>query len=112
MKFGDFEFSFAVSAVALAVAMLLGVGEGISPLFALGLLAASQAGFFALQAIKKSGVAPVRAEYLFISVITACFVASALSLSALYALFPLLFVPIMLCLPAICSLASGFFSPG
>lgn len=111
MDFGDFEFSAVVSASVVALVLLSGLFSA-GPLFALSLLALSQAGFFALSAFKKSGFQAPSAEYLFIAAVVVCFLASAVALGAPSAALSLLFVPIVFCAPAVGGLVRGAFSAG
>lgn len=108
MEFGDFGYSLAVSALAAFLLLLFGIG-GYSPLFLLWLFALSQAGFFALAALRKSGIGSPLAECVFAGVVFLGFFASALSFSALSASLQLLAVPIMLCAPAAGGAARSFF---
>lgn len=112
MKFEDFEWSLAFSAVAVALIVLLDSQGSITPLFALALFASSQAGFFALQALGKGGVSSPDTEYLFIVVVIGAFLASALSFLAFSAVLPLVFLPVALCAPAIGTLARGYLTAG
>ena len=108
MKFGDFEYSLAVSALAAFLLLLFGIG-GYPVLFLLWLFALSQAGFFALAALKRSGIGSPRAEYIFTGAVFLAFFAGALSFSAISASLQLLVVPIMLCAPSAGSAARSFF---
>ena len=110
MKLEEFELSLAVSAVLIALLMLTGAGGGISPLFAVALFAGSQAGFFGLQALKKSGTKSPNAEFIYVAVIFACFFIAAFSLSAFSAVVPFLFAPLALASPAIGGIARGMIS--
>jgi hypothetical protein len=112
MKFGEFEQSLAVSAAAVALIVLFDTQGRIPPLFAVALFALSQAGFFALGALRKGGLGSPDAEYLFIVVAIGAFLATSLSFLAISAAVQLFFVPVALCIPAVASLARGFISSG
>jgi len=110
VELGNFEASAAVSAAIVLLAMLL--GSGISPLAALALFALCLAGYFALEALKKSGQPSPGAELSFIIVAFGSFFLSIVSFNAFSAALPLLFVPSALCASAIASIGRGFFSSG
>ena len=107
----DFAFSLAVSVFAVALLLTAFPGIGFSPVAALFLLALSQAGFFALQALHKSGLPSPRAEYLFAGVLFVCFLAGALatgaSLRTMLSFAPL---PFALFAPSVASLSKSYFS--
>jgi len=107
----EFSFSLAVSALAVVLALLLLPGVGITMQSALFLLAVSQAGFFAMQAVRKSGVPSPRAEHLFIAVVFVCFLASAFVIGAsVKTMLSFASVPIVLCAPAIGATVKAYFS--
>ena len=62
----DFIFSLAVSALLVAFILFSNTAGGISPLFALALLALAITGHFALAALRKAGLSASHSEYLFI----------------------------------------------
>lgn len=108
----DFQFSLAVSALVAAFIMLSGAGGGVSPLFAAALLALSMAGFFALAAFRKAGVAHPGAEYLFIGAVLACYAVAAMALGAFSSILPFAFVPLAFSAPAVGALVRGVLSSG
>ena len=107
----DFAFSLAVCVFAVVLLLLAFPGMGFSPITALFLLALSQAGFFALQALHKSGLPSPRAEYMFVAVLFVCFLAAALatgpSLRTILSFAPL---PFSLAAPAAASFSKSYFS--
>ncbi len=102
--------SLAVSALLVAILMLMKVNGGMSPFFALALIAGSQVGFFAIQALKKSGVSSPNAEFLFVGAVFACFFIAVISFSAFQLFVPLLFAPLVLCAPAAAGVVGGILS--
>ena len=107
----DFAFSLAVCLFAVALLLLAFPGLGLSPITALFLLALSQAGFFALQALRKSGLPTPRAECLFAAVLFVCFLAGALATGAsLHAMLSFAPLPFSLFAPGVASLSKSYFS--
>lgn len=112
MKFGDFEAQLAVSALVLALIVLFDSQGRITPLFAIALAALSQAGYAALVALRKGGAQSPDAEFLFIIVALAGFIACSVSFFAFSFVLPLLFVPFALCAGALGTLARGYLTAG
>ncbi len=112
VEFGDFELSAAVSAFVVLLLMLFDSPGAITPMFAIGLFALSQAGYFALQSARKAEQESPDTEYLFIIVIITSFLLAIVSFNAFSAALPLLFVPAALCAPAFAAIARSFFVSG
>lgn len=112
MEFGDFEWQMAFSAAAVALIMLFDSQGRITPLFALALFAVSQAGYAALAALRKGGAQSPDAEFLFVIVALAGFIACSVSFFAFPLILPLLFVPFALCAGALGTLARGYLAAG
>ncbi len=112
MKFGDFEAQLAFSALVLALVVLFDSQGRITPLFAIALAALSQAGYAALAALRKAGAESPDAEFLFIIVALAGFIACSISFFAFSSVLPLVFVPAVLCAPAAGTLAKGYLAVG
>ncbi len=110
VKFEDFHYSLAASAIVAALIYLFDSNGGVTPLFALALFALSQAGFFATAALRKGGVSSPGAEYLLILVVTGAFLSAAISLVAFSSVLPLIFVPLALAAPAAGTLCRSFVS--
>lgn len=107
----EFGFSLAVSALAVVLVLLLLPGAGITAQSVIFLLAVSQAGFFAMQAVRKSGVPSPRSEHLFIAIVFVCFLASAFVIGAsVKTILSFASVPVVLCAPAIGATAKAYFS--
>lgn len=103
---GDFWKSFAVSA-ALAAALAASFPQVFHPLFAVGLVAFSAAGFFALGALLKAGFTQRGAEGAVLACSAACLLLAALYNSSLPSALTLLFLPTAFAVPAIVSLAGA-----
>jgi len=108
MKFEEFEQQLAVSAFVVAAATLMKAGGGISPLFALALFGLSQAGFFALAALKKSGMKSPSAEYSFVLAVFACFFVASFAFSGLSFAVSYLFLPLVFSTPAVVGAVKTF----
>jgi hypothetical protein len=107
LKFEEFEQQLAVSAFVVGAAALMKAG-GISLLFALALFGLSQVGFFALAALKKSGMNSPSAEYSFALAVFACYFIASFAFSGLSLAVPYLFLPLIFSTPAVVGTVKTF----
>lgn len=98
--------------VCVAVAAMLALTGTAQPLFALPLLALSQAGYFALLQLQKGGVKQPWPAALLVIITFACFFISAVYFGAAGALLALSYVPAMFVLPSIVVAAREIFISG
>lgn len=106
MKIGEFWLTLGCAAAVAALEALY--AKGMSPLFALGIVGLSCAGYFALEAMKKAGLAYPTAEYVLVACSFCTLFIAGLSLFSLqYALSAIIF-PLMFCISALLSLTRNF----
>ena len=108
----DFQFSAVVSALVVLFILFANAGTGVTLPFAVALFALSLAGFFALAAFKKAGIAASNADYLFIGVVFGCYFIAAIALSAFSAVLAYAFIPIVFCAPAVGMIVRGAITSG
>lgn len=108
MKSSEIALMAAVSALAalLAAAGLPGVGIP----FMLALFCLPLAGFFALEAMGKAGLASPAGELLFGAACIVSYFFAAFSFSAIGSLASFAFVPLLLCVPAAVRMGRRFVS--
>ncbi len=96
----DIHYSLLLSAIVVAFLSFSGAAGELHPFFLIALFALSQAGFFALVALEKAGAATPWREYVFIMMVFVCFAAVCLAYGSLRLFFPLFFMPVAFCTPA------------
>ena len=109
MDFPEFQVQLAVCAALVALIFLSSSGT-VSAIFALCLLAISQAGYFALSAIRKSGMHPPNSEYALVCISALSYFAISFSTGPLSASLPLFFMPVTFAAPALVKLAQGLLN--
>ncbi len=98
MKSSEIALMAAVSAFAVLVAAFSLPGVDLP--FALSLFCLPLAGFFALEALGKAGIATPARELLFAAACLVSYFFAAFSFSAIGSLPSFVFVPLLLCVPA------------
>jgi hypothetical protein len=108
----EFEFELVVSVLVVALiylAMPQAAGS-LTPLFALALLALSQAGYFCLEQLRKNGMGAMKASLSIIAAGIVCFALSLIAHGSDSLLLPTLFIPIIFCTPGVASLVQSYMS--